>query len=337
MGYYDDCLEHHGILGQKWGVRRFESASGHLTAAGKNRYNQIKGEYQKLKKKVMSNKVDSTGEKKKEGPDDGEQKKGLTDKQKKMIIAGAAVVGTTIAAYGGYKLYQKSVQTRAQAHLLATGMSTVNKEIAKESQTKLNAINDYYHAVSNNGHTKDGGLLVNPKAYKDHWTGVADRHIGELNNQYEELRKNAANIGSDYKKSKAYLNSVKNRTNKHEDFIDVSNRARAISSMGKPKKQTQTSAKAVSNARSALKEFQSLQSNPNKPTVSKSAQNTSQIKSQMTEQKMQAAQRAVSSGSKAVQSTIKVSGQTKFNQAAKANDDFVNDLLKKNASMLAGF
>lgn len=38
MGYYDEYLEHHGILGQKWGVRRFESANGHLTAAGKARY-----------------------------------------------------------------------------------------------------------------------------------------------------------------------------------------------------------------------------------------------------------------------------------------------------------
>lgn len=40
MGYFytDEELAHHGILGQKWGVRRFESAGGHLTAAGKARY-----------------------------------------------------------------------------------------------------------------------------------------------------------------------------------------------------------------------------------------------------------------------------------------------------------
>lgn len=38
MGYYDTYLEHHGIKGQKWGVRRFQNADGSLTSAGKKRY-----------------------------------------------------------------------------------------------------------------------------------------------------------------------------------------------------------------------------------------------------------------------------------------------------------
>lgn len=33
-----EALEHHGIPGQKWGVRRFQYADGSLTKAGQIRY-----------------------------------------------------------------------------------------------------------------------------------------------------------------------------------------------------------------------------------------------------------------------------------------------------------
>ena len=34
----DNYLSHHGIIGQKWGVRRFQNEDGTLTEAGKDRY-----------------------------------------------------------------------------------------------------------------------------------------------------------------------------------------------------------------------------------------------------------------------------------------------------------
>ena len=35
---YELYLAHHGILGMKWGVRRYQNADGSLTAAGRKRY-----------------------------------------------------------------------------------------------------------------------------------------------------------------------------------------------------------------------------------------------------------------------------------------------------------
>ena len=36
---YGNSLEHHGILGMKWGIRRYQNKDGSLTSAGRKRYN----------------------------------------------------------------------------------------------------------------------------------------------------------------------------------------------------------------------------------------------------------------------------------------------------------
>lgn len=75
----DDTLAHYGILGMKWGVRRYQNGDGSYTEAGKKRYS-------KKEKTTRGKKKLSTGQ--------------------KVAIAGGVMVGAALAVYGGYKLRQ---------------------------------------------------------------------------------------------------------------------------------------------------------------------------------------------------------------------------------------
>lgn len=109
----DEFLVHHGIKGQRWGIRRFQNEDGTRTAAGKAR--ERNGEQGSA-------------------PAVSSQKKGLTDAQKATLkkvavgVGAAAVAG--LAVYGAMK-YSDAVKTEAFTRTVENGreaMKALNKD-----------------------------------------------------------------------------------------------------------------------------------------------------------------------------------------------------------------
>lgn len=54
-----DELMHYGVMGMKWGIRRYQNADGSLTAAGKKRYGSVGESYTKMKQAKAKYKSDA--------------------------------------------------------------------------------------------------------------------------------------------------------------------------------------------------------------------------------------------------------------------------------------
>lgn len=163
--YYKDAdiLSHYGIKGQKWGVRRFQNPDGTWTDEGKVRYGgsetkkrqkivrlEKKWRKQDFRNERIQKKINETTKKNKIrlSYEYEYRKKGMTQKEAeiaaykkektiKILRASAAIGITAIAAYVGYKAFDKNVD-----RFLKNGV-----ELKRVASTGDLSVHDGFYAV----------------------------------------------------------------------------------------------------------------------------------------------------------------------------------------------
>lgn len=121
-------LYHHGIKGQKWGVRRFRNADGTLTSAGKHRARTQRSDDSARVKAIRKKKVSQMSNREIQEANTRlqleRQYKDLTKKKsigKKAVTAYIATAGTIVAVKGATATYKKL----GEAVLKKIGSTTV--------------------------------------------------------------------------------------------------------------------------------------------------------------------------------------------------------------------
>ena len=197
MGYSTE-LYHHGVKGQRWGIRRYQNPDGSLTPAGKQRYLNSDGSYNSKYKKEIGSKSSNSGS----------NSKGSTSTRKKVAIA-AAVTGAVAATAAISVVAMKKTGTDVKiAQSIYNKSRDISLKTARNQALNNNAFQfnaEYKNMRSNMRRDQLQGLKNNVRR------GAANTAMGPAASIYKTSRKIATSPKADAARTNAIkaANTVK--------------------------------------------------------------------------------------------------------------------------------
>lgn len=158
--FQTDYLAHHGILGMKWGIRRYQNADGSLTAEGKLRYNPdgSKKTHKERKEAVKKDKQRKKALDKARKARDEKQKqekleKEFNEKKTKILKSGKA---SEVAKYKG----QMSNQELSEALNRIRWEADLDRMANAETKSGFDKIDSYMNKARTVKNWVDTGMDV---------------------------------------------------------------------------------------------------------------------------------------------------------------------------------